>query len=99
MIALRGGNKLRWHIDYLRQITTAWALWFYTGGERMEHHWAASLNRMYEVSGAIHNFGSSDCACATHLFYSPNGPTLNRFKQQLELDGLSASVNELVCQQ
>ena len=96
---LRGGNNVRWHIDYLRQITEAWAVWFYTGSERMEHQWANSLERLPQLSSPMKNFGSSDCTCTTHLFFSQTAPALKHFEQQLKLDGLSASLNELVCQQ
>ena len=96
---LRGGNNVRWHIDYLRQMTEVWAVWFYMGSDRMEHQWAASLEHMPQFSSAMKNFGSSDCACSTHLFFGQTAPSLKHFKQQLKLDGLSASLNELVCQQ
>jgi Uri superfamily endonuclease len=96
---LRGGSNVRWHIDYLRQVTEAWAVWFYTGSDRMEHQWANSLERLPQLSSPMKNIGSSDCACATHLFFSQTAPSLKHFKQQLKLDGLSASLNELVCPQ
>lgn len=62
----RGKRKLRWHIDYLTESsekTEAYPV--YNGGD-IECEMAAGLE---EIGGeAVAGFGSSDCACGSHLF-------------------------------
>ena len=55
---LRGGLKLRWHIDYLRRAAHPAALWCCVSSRRWEHGgWMQALG-----------FGASDCRCPAHLF-------------------------------
>jgi Uri superfamily endonuclease len=62
----RRARSPHWHIDYLRRHTRLIGIW-YIEGQRMEHEWAARLAAMPGAMLAAPGFGSSDCACATHL--------------------------------
>jgi len=64
---LRKDKKLRWHIDYLLQHATAEKIYYI---ERdMECYIAEKFIEKFEY---VPGFGSSDCKCASHLFYSSN---------------------------
>jgi len=68
-----------WHIDYLRTVAgvvDAWCVY----GYRYEHEWAHSLMQIEAAAMPLKGFGSSDCDCATHLFYFRRRP----FKTALE---------------
>jgi len=58
-----------WHIDYLRTVAEpvdAWCVY----DIRCEHVWAQALEQFEDTLIALQRFGSSDCGCVTHLFYS-----------------------------
>ena len=62
-----------WHIDYLRaaaEFMDAWCVY----DTRCEHEWAYSLMQSEAAAMPLIGFGSSDCDCATHLFYFRNRP-------------------------
>jgi len=82
----RREKKLHWHIDYLRRHTALIETWTMAGTANREHDWAAALATQYE--SAYDRFGASDCRCNSHLFYSPDKPTPNAVRKQLD------SVNE-----
>jgi sugar fermentation stimulation protein A len=68
----RKNKKIHWHIDYL----TAEA------GHVLPVPIRSSKRQECEIAGALSSirqagqrgFGSSDCECATHLFFSPTNP-------------------------
>lgn len=66
---LRQEKNLRWHIDYLRQHTAPIEVWI-AYEKHLEHQWAEKINKHRETSIPLAGFGSSDCRCPTHLFYS-----------------------------
>jgi len=62
-----------WHIDYLRtvaRLVDAWCVY----DRRCEHEWAQLLMQDNNMVMPLNGFGSSDCGCATHLFYLPHKP-------------------------
>lgn len=63
---MREGKKLRWHVDYLltraRLVDVVFAK-----GERKE---CAVAGELAKNLPKIEGFGSSDCRCESHLFYS-----------------------------
>lgn len=73
----RRSKPFRWHIDYITAVAAPIAAWYYHSSAKLEHRWAAKLQRSAQLSH-IERFGSSDCRCATHLFYTHKkpGPTL-----------------------
>ena len=62
-----------WHIDYLRTVARpvdAWCVY----DHRCEHEWAQLLMQDNNTVMPLHGFGSTDCGCATHLFYLQHKP-------------------------
>jgi len=69
---LRTGKKLHWHIDYLLEKARVEEIVTCHTAERMECAIARSLGEQFEL---IPGFGSSDCRCRSHLFYSDTSMT------------------------
>lgn len=65
---LRRNKKLHWHIDYLLQKASVNSVIICQSEDRMECTIARALSRKFDT---IPGFGSSDCKCHSHLFYSP----------------------------
>lgn len=65
-------KKPRWHVDYLRRVCALEEVVERRGAERLECVWAGRLEGLRAVEG----FGSSDCGCTAHLFYSAERPDL-----------------------
>ncbi len=64
----RQEKSVRWHIDYLSVHATMLGAICISGRKQDECEIAAQLARLYDL--AVPGFGSSDCRCAGHLFYS-----------------------------
>ncbi len=66
---LHGATTRHWHIDYLRPYVRVLAWHVYPGETQPE----CLLNRQLARHGqvVVPGFGSSDCACASHLLYYP----------------------------
>jgi Uri superfamily endonuclease len=60
-----------WHIDYLRREATLVQVWFSEDEIPREHEWANMLQALPGAIIPVNSFGSSDCACRSHLFYFP----------------------------
>lgn len=72
---LREEKKVHWHIDHLLLHARAVDVVAARGKARKECVIAAELaKRLPSVKG----FGSSDCDCGSHLFYSPDFDELQR---------------------
>lgn len=67
----RKRKRLRWHIDYLREVSRFHASLPVRTGEGMECLLAEALRGIGE---GIHGFGSSDCSCPSHLFFFEDDP-------------------------
>ncbi len=64
-----GNHKMRkWHIDYLSTIATLHCVYTITTDKRIECGIAHHL-RANPTLNVTEGFGSSDCRCASHLFY------------------------------
>jgi Uri superfamily endonuclease len=78
-----------WHIDYLRPFLSLSESWTVSGPTRLE----CSLCRLFaanpELQRPVAGFGSRDTGCASHLFYSPQRPSLHLLTHTL-LNSLSA---------
>jgi Uri superfamily endonuclease len=77
-LAARLGRHLKlakgchWHIDYLREvapIAAIWAVWGSVADGLTECRLAARLVRQLPFQRPYGGFGSSDCACHSHLLY------------------------------
>jgi Uri superfamily endonuclease len=71
---LRREKRLHWHIDYLLQVASVCEVWYSAGPQRRECAWAEALERSGDVEPSVAGFGSSDCRCRSHLFYSGERP-------------------------
>lgn len=66
---LQMDKKKRWHIDYLRPYLEIQAVQTYSGAEGE----CGLFQRLRQENGGsmpVKGFGSSDCKCFSHLFYS-----------------------------
>ena len=71
------GSRARphWHIDYLRARAAIHEIWWSIGPQRLEHEWARALARSRRLRVPLPGFGSSDCNCPAHLFFSAAEPS------------------------
>jgi Uri superfamily endonuclease len=76
--------KPRWHLDYLRQHALVWRCWVNHDAQHRECLWAKVLAGITPYALPMPSFGSSDCACTSHLFYFKRAPSLRRFKELLK---------------
>jgi len=65
---LQENKKLRWHIDYLREVSKIIDVKYSTDSRKLECKWAADLAKNGGIT-PFKGFGSSDCKCFSHLFY------------------------------
>jgi Uri superfamily endonuclease len=80
---LRSRKAKRWHIDYLREVTTVQGVWVLPGPERKECGLVAELLRMPGAQPGPRGFGSSDCRCPTHLVYFRDWPDVESIARRL----------------
>jgi Uri superfamily endonuclease len=75
-------GRPHWHIDYLRTVAALVNVWC-VYGSRYEHEWAHSLMHSEAATVPLNGFGSSDCKCATHLFYFKRKPVKTELEKML----------------
>ena len=81
-------KKLRWHVDYLRQVADEVVPLPVVSSKRLECDMASALSGLLGLGPP--RFGSSDCDCPTYLFWSIDDPLdsrdfhhlLQRFRMQ-----------------
>lgn len=66
---LAGDKKIHWHIDYL---LTKGRVIDVVQGETKERMECAVAGELSKHLTSVADFGSSDCTCHSHLFYSPD---------------------------
>ena len=66
---LASDKKIHWHIDYL---LTRGRVIDVVQGETKERMECAVAGELSKHLTSVADFGSSDCACPSHLFYSPD---------------------------
>ncbi len=76
----RKQKKKFWHIDYLLERAKLVDVVFWVHEERRECEIA---NAMAKIFGAVPNFGSSDCMCKSHLFYSEDYNKLKNYTKKI----------------
>jgi Uri superfamily endonuclease len=76
----RTSKPIRWHIDYLSTIMRPVCAWIHYDSKHLEHRWARIVSKMRDIA-AIKGFGSSDCNCPTHMFYSAAMPDFDGFNR------------------
>lgn len=85
---LRNEKKLHWHIDYLLEKANVSNVIVCESGNRIECDIASKVAEEYQV---IDRFGSSDCKCPGHLFYSPFN-FIEKIMKKLESAGMEPQV-------
>lgn len=84
---LREDKKFHWHIDYFLKSAKVTHVIFAECEQRKECDIAKSLANKF---GMIKDFGSSDCDCESHLFYSSDINELrNGVESSFEEEGLN----------
>jgi Uri superfamily endonuclease len=68
---LQKRKKLRWHVDYLLEKARVVDILYKETEEKLECEFARELAENF---ACIKGFGSSDCSCESHLFYSERDP-------------------------
>lgn len=76
-------KKNHWHIDYLTLGKTITDVWFSCHSVKHECAWANSFYGVPELKSPITGFGSSDCSCPSHLFYSRKKPLIAYYRNIL----------------
>lgn len=64
---MKNEKKLHWHVDYLLLRSRPVDVFSAETGERRECEIARQLSKGFS---SVDKFGSSDCGCKSHLFYS-----------------------------
>jgi sugar fermentation stimulation protein A len=91
----RKDKKIHWHIDYLTAEAGHVLPLPIRSSKRQECEIAAALSSTLQPFQT--GFGSSDCECATHLFFSPTNPLesedfhqlLQNFRMRAPLDRIA----------
>ena len=69
---LRSDKRPHWHIDALTAVAPANSVWWSAQETRLECVWSRELAILPDVTMPVPGFGSSDCACRTHLYHVPS---------------------------
>ena len=85
---LKSNKKPHWHIDYLLEKASITGLILCETNDRAECSIAQALQHQFD---SIAGFGSSDCRCRSHLFFSPN-EMKSAIMAALESQGLRPSL-------
>ena len=76
-------KPIHWHIDYLRSSACPIEVVYSHDAAKLEHQWARTLIDMKFFS-TINGFGSSDCMCDSHLFFTPAPPRTRALAQSMK---------------
>jgi Uri superfamily endonuclease len=77
---IRQEKKMHWHIDYLLNYGKIQEIYYKETAKNEECHLAQYFTQNFNN---IAHFGSTDCTCPSHLFYSKKtnlDPIINQFK-------------------
>ena len=77
---LRDSKKIFWHVDYLLQIANVVSVWTVELDKRLE---CSSAARFDAGTASVKGFGSSDCRCPSHLFFSREQEKLENIARNL----------------
>ncbi len=82
---LKKDKKLRWHIDYLLKHAEIKEIYYRENIFKEECNIASYFNSLK----FIEKFGSSDCKCKSHLFYSENVEDFKKIINKLGMKHLN----------
>jgi len=93
---LRKQKKLFWHVDYLLQKAEIDEIWI-NSNSLNECRIVLEIKKIFKSSlYPLKKFGSSDCACPSHLFYLPENKThLNSLRKKLSLERIDIHGNQI----
>jgi Uri superfamily endonuclease len=72
---LRREKRVRWHVDYLLEKGTVKKVVYAPTNKRLECRLAHGLTEAFR---SFPGFGSSDCCCPSHLFFSDDSHALEK---------------------
>jgi Uri superfamily endonuclease len=78
---LSDNKKIFWHVDYLLLISKVVGVWTIISDKRLE---CSSAARYASLTASVKGFGSSDCRCRSHLFFSQEQERLEDIAHSLE---------------
>jgi len=85
-------KKMHWHIDYLTPHLTKVRPILITIPEKLECRISQAISTI--ADGKVANFGSSDCRCASHLYFFKADPFQNMNFLEL-IDSYNASYRKI----
>ena len=71
---VRRKKKVHWHIDYLLQYGQVVSVRAYGGEKDRECVLSHEIGNMKDAVVPVKGFGSSDCSCASHLYFFQDDP-------------------------
>ncbi|MFQ5557790.1 MAG: DUF123 domain-containing protein [Acidimicrobiales bacterium] len=74
-------DRPRWHLDHLREIAVPVEIWW--AEVAVEHDWARALAAVRGARPPHRGFGSSDCACPSHLVHRSRAPARSTMARHL----------------
>lgn len=83
----REDKRNHWHIDYLSRHLQLVEIWFTDTPRQIEHQVAGFISSHLEVGLPLIGFGSSDCECDTHLFYTHRRPSVGQLRDTIGILG------------
>ena len=82
---LRRDKKMRWHIDYLLHYGQVICVHTYAAEKNAECILSQKIGNMKTVLIPASGFGSSDCLCASHLYFFQDNPDFRISRLKLGL--------------
>lgn len=79
---LKRKKKLHWHIDWFLGKAEIKDVVYFESSNKIECKVAETLTKRFE---SIKGFGSSDCRCTSHLFFSVDFQSLKYFVADLKI--------------
>ena len=71
---LRSEKRFHWHIDYLLQYSQVIHVYKFAGKKGKECVLSNKIGNLRNASITAQGFGSSDCSCASHLYFFQDVP-------------------------
>ena len=79
----RTAHRPHWHVDYVRGRARLDEVWYTYDAVSREHQWADVFARTRGTLIPLQGFGSSDCRCASHLFFFRSMPSGKSFRRKI----------------
>lgn len=92
----RTDKVVHWNVDYLRNVSEITAVYYSPGNRENEHIAAGFFLQKPEEYLPIAHFGSSDCSCFTHLFFSQHSKQIERLFNFSEVRYRRISMKDII---